>query len=212
MVGEETRLRVVRSDDFGEEPGKASEETRVGTAMAGGADAERRARLAREFERDYRDSYARVYNYVYYRCSNRTVTEDVVAEAFLKAANAYERFDSERAAFSTWMYTIAHNCLVSYMRKAKHEYPTDAFPVHLQPVQEDEYRGLDDNGSLCRRLLEELSEIDRELVFLKFHEEMSNGEIGTRMGMNTSTVGTRLSRAMAKMRKTAERLGVEWGD
>lgn len=210
IVGEQTRLRVVKSDGDGEESGKPGEGPAADERLTGGLDPHKRARLQREFERNYRESYDRVYNYVFYRCLNRAVAEDVVAEAFLKAAGAFERFDPERAAFSTWMFTIAHNCFVSYMRKASHEYSTDEFPVHLLPVHEDEYEGLDESGAMCTRLLKELSDIDRELVFLKFYEEMGNREIGARLGMNASTVGTRLSRAMAKMRKSAQKLGLEW--
>ena len=60
---------------------------------------------------------------------------------------------------------------------------------------------LDDKGEMVRGLLEVLTDDERELVYLKYWEELSNKEIAERLGLNPSTVSTHLWRANNKMRK-----------
>ena len=52
------------------------------------------------------------------------------------------------------------------------------------------------------------SDESRELVFKKYYEQKSNKQIALEMDMNASTVSTKLSRAMAKMRTVAQREGL----
>lgn len=160
-------------------------------------------RLARtpseEFEQLYRESYGMVYNWVRYRMNDDAETEDIVAEAYMKAARAFDRFDSSRSKFSTWVITIAGNCMKSHWRKAKQTVALDDIP-EAAFAQKGEQGAVDDR-MLATRLLEVLDDSERELVFLKYYEGLRNVDIATRLDMNASTVSTRLSVAMAKMRR-----------
>ena len=75
-------------------------------------------------------------------------------------------------------------------------------------VTHDSYPSLDDDVQVASKLLAELDEEDRELVHLKFYEGMQNKQIGELLGMNPSTVGTKLHRAVARMRAAAEGMGL----
>lgn len=164
----------------------------------------------REFERLYRENFKAVYNYVYSRVLDRAFAEDVTSEAFIKAAKAFDRFDPERAQFSTWVITIARNCAISYMRKHGKEFSaTDAaIDPDLQATQ-DQYPSLErDDVQTAEALLATISEEDRELVRLKYYEGMQNKEIAELTGLNASTIGTRVHRAVATMRKAAEANGL----
>ena len=165
-------------------------------------------RDARAFERYYRESYKRVYAYVYTIVLDHDEAEEVVSEAFFKAARAFGRFDDSKASFSTWVCTIARNVAFGRMRKRKRrdtwtesELDTDLAAL---PAEQEEFdiEG-EDETQQAQRLLAALSDEERELVYLKFYEDMSNKQIAEALGMNASTVGTKLSRAVAKMRKTA---------
>lgn len=52
-----------------------------------------------------------MYNYVRVRMGSAYDAEDVVAEAYLKAARSFGSFDPGRAKFSTWVVRIASNCM-----------------------------------------------------------------------------------------------------
>ena len=159
--------------------------------------------LSREFERLYLDSYSLVYNYVRYRMDNADAAEDVVAEAFLLAARAFRTFDPTRAKFSTWVTSIATNCMNSYYRKAKTTY-------NIEDVSEARMAVSGEQAEIEERayvdyLLSVLSPEERELVVMKYREGKRNTDISQELGMNASTVATKLSKALAKMRVVAER-------
>lgn len=158
---------------------------------------------AAQFERLYRENYEYVYNYVSFRMAGSQDAEDIVSEAFLKAARSFNAFDPNRARFSTWVVSIARNCLVDYWRKQRSNAPIEEVPDTVIAV-EDDYAGLNEDAALARKLLAGLDESDRELVFLKYYKGMKNVDIAQELGMNASTVATRLQRALARMRATAE--------
>ncbi|MBR3159674.1 MAG: RNA polymerase sigma factor [Atopobiaceae bacterium] len=165
------------------------------------------ARDKRAFAKYYHESYKRVYAYVYTLTMSHDETEDVVSEAFLKAAKAFDRFDDSKASFSTWVCTIARNVAYSRMRTRKRrdvwtesELDTDLSTI-AAPEEEPGYE--EDASQVAEKLLALLNDEERELVYLKFYQELSNKEIAVQLGMNASTVGTKLSRAVAKMRKAS---------
>lgn len=138
------------------------------------------------------------------------MAEDVTSEAFIKAARAFDRYDPQRAQFSTWVITIARNVLISNIRKTGKEYTASdaAIDPDLQSTS-DVYPSLEnDDTETLRELLLVISEEDRELVRLKFYEGLQNKEIAQVLGINASTVGTRVQRALAKMKAAASERGL----
>ena len=164
----------------------------------------RRQTKATTFEQLYRENYSLVYNYVRYRTANADLAEDLTAEAFLKAAHAFGRFDPVRAKFSTWVITIARNCIASYWRRAKLTGSIDDV-AESDVAVEDSYPALNDDEQRVQQLLSVLDDDERELVFLKYYEGKRNVDIAAELNLNASTVSTKLARALAKMRAVAER-------
>ena len=154
------------------------------------------------FEALYLESYDVVYNYAYYRLLNRQAAEDVVSETYLRAARSFRRYDPTRAKFTTWVCSIARNCATDYQRKqpALMLLGDDMTALDMNP-QEDQYPALDEDAELCQRLLSVLADENREIVFMKYYLGMRNTEIAERLGMNVSTVATKLQRSLDKMRK-----------
>ena len=146
--------------------------------------------------------YPKIYNHVYYRILEREQTEDLVSDIFVKVVRGYPGFDPKKASFSTWVFHITHNTLIDYYRSNRNTVPLDQENVP-EPSCEDEYRGLDDHARQVRQLLVYLDDEERELIYLKYHEEKTNSEISALLDMNPSTVSTKLSRALAKMRAHA---------
>ncbi len=163
---------------------------------------EKRAR-EREFERLYLESFGTVYGYVRARMSCDADAEDVVAEAYLKAARSFGSFDPTRAKFSTWVTTIARNCMISHYRKARSHAALDDVPQDAYAVNGGQ-EAVDDM-LLVKKLLACLDDDERELVACKYHEGLRNVDIAAKLGMNPSTVSTKLTRALSKMREAMQR-------
>ena len=135
--------------------------------------------------------------------ANDADTEDVVAEAFLKAARSFQSYDPTRARFSTWVVTIARNCMISHFRKARPAAALEDVPQEMYAV--DGGQETVDDSLFARKLLLCLTDTECELVLLKYRNGMRNIEIAHDLGLNPSTVSTKLANALAKMRVVAER-------
>jgi RNA polymerase sigma-70 factor (ECF subfamily) len=157
----------------------------------------------RDFERLYRKSYGLVYGYIRSRVSCDADAEDVVAEAYMKAARAFASFDPKRAQFTTWVVAIARNCLSSHFRKVRPTTTLDDVPESIAAVPGEQDAVAD--RDLATRLLAVLDDLECEIVLLKYRDGMRNVDIASCLDMNASTVSTKLAKALAKMRAETER-------
>ena len=143
-----------------------------------------------------------MYNYVRMRMGGDDGAEDVVAEAYLKAARSFSAFDPTRAKFSTWVAKIASNCMKDRWRRVRPSSRIDDVP-EMSFSQPDSTAEVDDRD-LVDKLLGALDETERDLVLMKYLLGYRNVDIAAELGMNASTVSTVLARALAKMRSFAE--------
>jgi len=59
----------------------------------------------------YEQYLPRIFQYVSYRVGDRTTAEDLTSDIFNKALTNFTKYDSRKAAFSTWVFSIARNTL-----------------------------------------------------------------------------------------------------
>jgi len=155
------------------------------------------------FGRLYEQHLPGVFRYVSYRVGDRTAAEDLTSDIFNKALTDFARYNPEKAAFSTWIFTIARNTVIDYYRKRGKERKirkeTEAEIPAVAESPEDEIARNDEINRL-RKCLEKLKESERELVSLKFGGGMTNREIAKITGLSESNVGTILCRVVRKLR------------
>ena len=155
------------------------------------------------FGRLYEQYLPRIFQYVSYRVGDRTTAEDLTSDIFNKALTNFTKYDSRKAAFSTWVFSIARNTLIDYYRrrsreqKLQKEAESKAAIFSTSPEEEasrsEEVRKL-------RKCLSLLNPNEREIISLKFSGEMTNREISQVTGLSESNVGTILCRAVRKLR------------
>jgi RNA polymerase sigma-70 factor, ECF subfamily len=75
----------------------------------------------------------KVYNIVLHLIADREEAQDITQEVFVKVYNNVKKFE-ERAAFSTWLYRIAHNTALDAIEKNKRR-PVAVKPKAMQPDQ-----------------------------------------------------------------------------
>ncbi|MBU6500604.1 MAG: RNA polymerase sigma factor [Patescibacteria group bacterium] len=137
--------------------------------------------------------------------------EDLVQETFIKAYSNIKGFDTKRR-FSPWIYRIAHNEFVNSMRKRSGKENISIFDFDLlfpHPVAKETADDKVNKEELKRMLggyLEQLDPKYREPIVLYYFEDMDYGEIADILQIPSSTVGVRLRRGKAMLRKLMDKL------
>jgi len=135
--------------------------------------------------------------FVFSLTGRRAIAEEIVQDVFLKLHACWRDVESPRA----WLYQCARNAAFNHLRKAKREV--------LQSDHEQTFHRLEDKDqqpdialqnmeatTALNQLLENLSQIDQQLVRLKYFEGLKYRQISERTGLTVSNVGYRLHTIM----------------
>lgn len=170
-----------------------------------------------ELVKRYQD---RLIGFFYHLLGDRTVSEDLTQDAFLRIYRARERYKAS-ARFSTWLFRIAHNLASNQMRgmvKRKREVSLAVRSSGLQDVRMQE-RVLAEKSALMptrqivsrevqsqvREALDCLGERQKMAVLLHKFEGMSYEDIGNVMDLNAIAVKSLLARARGKLKNALEK-------
>jgi RNA polymerase sigma factor (sigma-70 family) len=156
------------------------------------------------FEDLYRDTFPRVYAYVASMLRDRSAAEDVTALAFERAYRKRSRFSARRGSPEAWIFGIARNAALDELRKLKRRAHLETEPADVWSPGPDEHAERAFRREEVRAALASLDPRDRDLVALKFAAGLSNGEIARVLGMSETNVGSRLFRAVEKLRKACQ--------
>lgn len=134
---------------------------------------------------------------------SQQAAEDVAQNTFIKAYQNLRGFDTKRK-FSSWIYRIAHNEAVNYVRKHRREITTseDSWFDSKQSESESVEEVVDkriSNEALAKALME-LPLKYREPIILHTLEGKSYDEVSDILRIPTATVGTRIRRGKAKLK------------
>ncbi|OGI25904.1 MAG: hypothetical protein A3J76_05085 [Candidatus Moranbacteria bacterium RBG_13_45_13] len=143
--------------------------------------------------------------------STREDAEDLLQEIFVKAYRNLNDFDLN-LKFSSWIYRIAHNQVISHWRKTKTRPQVIKFEA-----DEDFLKFIADEGDLAldterkfageevRRMLGKLDNKYKEVLVLKFLEQKDYKEISDILRKPLGTVATLINRAKKHLRKIVEK-------
>jgi RNA polymerase sigma-70 factor (ECF subfamily) len=147
----------------------------------------------------YRASLVDVHSYALSLLGDRQAAEDVTALAFERLYRARARLDRGRGTPRAWLFAIARNAALDELRRRGRQ---PRFEVDENVGGEDlgqEIERVEQRATL-REAISTLPPRDREVVLLKFHGQLSNGELARALGISESNAGTRLHRALTRLR------------
>lgn len=158
---------------------------------------------------------AKVFSIIYGILRNRNDAEDIAQQVFAKVYFSIGNFDF-RSSLLTWIYKITVNECYDYLRKKrvrKLVYESDFSEEDSLKMENSEsvvqHGAVDDSlakRDLVLKLLDKISEDDRQLILLKEVEGHSVEELAEMTGMNENTIKVKLFRARQKLLKAAQRL------
>ena len=159
----------------------------------------------------------RLYAYIYYTVRNEELAEDIFQETFTKAIVTIQQGRyNENGKFPAWLTRIAHNLIIDCFRQEKQE--------NLVSCDEEE-RNLLNNIRLSegtveseivnhqilsdvRRLIKHLPDEQREVVHMRFYQDLSFKEIAEMTGVSINTSLGRMRHAILNLRRMAEKYGI----
>lgn len=141
---------------------------------------------------DMQEQYDKIYRYCYYKVKDSALAEDLTQETFLKyfAQTAY----IERGKMLAYLYTIARNLCIDAFRKVQPELLTQDIP------DKDCFEQIELNLTL-RKALNSLPEQKRELLLLRYVNELSVVEISSILQISRFAVYRRTGSAIAALKK-----------
>ena len=89
------------------------------------------------FQEIYEDYYDKVLSFIRARVNVQQDAEDLTSDVFLKCYKNIEKYDPERAAVSTWIFTIANNTLKNHYRDSRQMTSIDDMEGYDVPYEED---------------------------------------------------------------------------
>jgi len=136
----------------------------------------------------------------------REVAEDLVQDAFLRLHKHWEGVENHRA----WLFRCVRNLALNHIRDHKREVSEEAGrgAASKTPAPDAAVGRMEAAGTL-RMLVAELPEKDRELVLLKYEEDLKYREISERTGLSVGNVGYRLHHVLKGLAEALRRVGVE---
>ncbi|MGD1017728.1 MAG: RNA polymerase sigma factor [Verrucomicrobiia bacterium] len=154
---------------------------------------------AQELVSSYGD---RLFRSAFLLCGNEADAEDIVQETFLQAMRSVHRFRGDSTIY-TWLHAILLNLTRHYHRDRK-RIVCDNELVGREVSPADESPSPLDAGAATSALLKamcRLSDAHREVLILRYYEDMKIHEIARHLGISTGTVKSRLHYAIGEMQK-----------
>lgn len=158
------------------------------------------------FQRLYERHRGGLYRY-FLRQSNASVAEELFQDVWARVIQSRKRYRA-KAAFRTWLYTLAHHRLVDHWRRAgvrsiELSAPDDDCAGHMAADSKPGPQRLVDLRDCIEQLLQlvaGLPEVQRQTFLLRHEAGLSLSEIGEAMSAGAETVKSRLRYAMDRLR------------
>ncbi len=154
------------------------------------------------FMKSYEDHSDAILRYCHFQTSNREVAVDMVQDTFMKTWG-YLSDGKDIDNIKAFLYKVAKNLIIDYRRKKK-TYSLDAITetgVEFSGEDEIEVTELEFDKKFVIGKLDELDEEAREMLTMRYVNELSIKEISEATGMTPNNVSVKIHRSIDKLKK-----------
>jgi RNA polymerase sigma-70 factor (ECF subfamily) len=150
----------------------------------------------------------RLYRYLLRLVREPATADDLFQQTWLRVMEKIGRYDASRN-FEAWLFSVAHNLAIDFWRGKRGESLDDAGESDEAPSERLRAGGADalerlldfERGAMLAACIHGLPAIHREVLTLRFEEDMKLEEIAEVAGIPLPTVKSRLKRALAGLRE-----------
>lgn len=160
----------------------------------------------------------KLYSYIYFSVRNDELAEDIFQETFVKAIVTIQQGRyTGNGKFAAWLTRIAHNLIIDLFRQEKNENvvsndETEADLFNNIKLSDDTIETKLVNEQVLndvRRLVDFLPDNQREVVYMRFYQDLSFKEISEITGVSINTALGRMRYALLNLRRMAEEKNIE---
>ena len=148
-----------------------------------------------DIEQIYREHGGSVLAYLRHKIGPEA--EDLLQETFVQVLRRSEALAEVRSV-RAWLLAIARNLAVNTLRKRRHHVALQARSFPQPRVAEED---AEPRLEAMYRAMETLPDEQREVLFLRLHEQLSYAEIAVVQGVPVGTVGSRMHHAVGRLRQ-----------
>jgi len=168
----------------------------------------------KDFTSLYKKYYPKLIYYTSKMCNDPQKAEDISTDSFLAAFEKIEKYDIERAQFSTWLFTIAKNLALQSLKTDKKsisldvEYDNEGTTMKDFITQEEgdhtKHDVVDKKAAIMIKHIEKLKEPYKSVIEMREIKKMSYKDISDTLGKNLSTVKSQIRNGRALLVKATE--------
>jgi RNA polymerase sigma factor (sigma-70 family) len=156
----------------------------------------------------YEAYFSQIFRYIFFRVRDEALAEDLTQAVFLKVLEKLSDYKEKNRPPLAFFYTIARNKIIDFWRKKKEikfeeENDLTNFPDQTASVEEVLTKA--GAGELLSRALETIKSDQREVIVLKFVNELSYEEIAVLLGKKEAAIRQLQSRGLKGLRKYFEK-------
>ena len=154
----------------------------------------------------------RLFSYIYFIVRNNELAEDIFQDTFVKAITTIRQGRyTENGKFPAWITRIAHNLIIDYFRQTRNENCVSNDEVEYDLFNDIKLAETNVESKMVREqvlddvklLVEHLPQNQKEVVFMRYYQELSFKEIADITGVSINTALGRMRYALLNLRKMA---------
>lgn len=151
-----------------------------------------------DMEAIYRQNSTMIYHYLLSKSNNSQIAEELTQETFFQAIKSINRYDGN-CKITTWLCQIANHVWLQNLKKRKVQELNDTIPSSEAGPEEQAISSYDRIN--LYRLIRQLEEPVREVMYLRLSGELSFKEIGDIMGKNETWARVTFYRGKQRLTK-----------
>jgi len=131
--------------------------------------------------------YDEIFRYCYHNVGNKEIAEDICQDTFVSYIEHQSDYQS-RGKLKNYLYTIARNKCIDYFKKST--------PIYMGEVPGESYDNTFEVEIEVKQMLQTLPEELRQVIILRFFQNLKFKDIASIMGTNTSNVKYKVKKAL----------------